>query len=70
MAEFCRDCFIRYVGGTEAELRRAVISEEPELCEGCGRLLPIVVRIRPTAGQRLKLFLLRLLDPEHYQDRM
>lgn len=52
MAEFCKDCFAKYRGGAEKELRRAVMSGEPDLCEGCGQMKPVVVRIKPPIWKR------------------
>jgi len=42
MAEYCKDCASRILG---LNVSRAVMSKEPELCEGCGEYKPIVERI-------------------------
>lgn len=53
MAEFCRECYVRICGGREDD--PLVMSSEPDLCEGCGRVLPVVVRVgRPTLLERLQ----------------
>ena len=52
MAEFCKDCARKDLGMTEKVLRRAVMSDEPEKCEGCGQMRPVVVRIKPTLAER------------------
>ena len=46
MAEFCKDCARKVLGFTEDELSRAVMSEDPDLCEGCGEYKPVVIHIR------------------------
>lgn len=48
MAEYCIDCAKEQLGLTGSELRRVVISQEPDLCEGCGQWKQVVVRVRPT----------------------
>lgn len=52
MAEFCKECAGKYLGMTKKELRRAVMSDELDLCEGCGQYRPVVVRLRPTLATR------------------
>ena len=54
MAEFCKDCAKKDLGMTDKELKHAVMSDEPELCEGCGEIKPVVVRIRPTLGEKIR----------------
>lgn len=34
MAEFCKECFIKNFGNHEGEV--IVMSEEKDICEGCG----------------------------------
>ena len=46
MAEFCKDCSRRVLGFTNDELKRAVMSDEPDLCEGCGKYKLVVIRIK------------------------
>jgi len=41
MAEFCLDCW-NELNHTCCTERDVVISREPELCEGCGRLRPVI----------------------------
>ena len=35
MAEFCRECFIKYLGPTQDEINRIVMSDDNDFCEGC-----------------------------------
>lgn len=42
MAEFCRECFINHLGPSQDEIDRIVMSEEYDLCEGCGNWGPYV----------------------------
>lgn len=46
MAEYCRECAERCLGFTEKELKHAVWSKEPDLCEGCGEYTTVLVRLR------------------------
>lgn len=45
MAEFCLDCW-REISGEEATKSRYVLSEELELCEGCGEWKQVIVSER------------------------
>lgn len=45
MAEFCRKCFIESFYPSKYEIDHIVMSEECDLCEGCGRYVPVVVYI-------------------------
>ena len=45
MAEFCRDCFIKYLGPSKIEVDRIVMSDNRVLCEGCGEVTNVVNRI-------------------------
>ena len=44
MAEFCKECFKRVLGkiGDDEELQ---MSSDLDLCEGCGKMKPVVERI-------------------------
>ena len=42
MAEFCRECFYRMIGNRDDRL---VMSEESDLCEGCGEIKPVVLYV-------------------------
>ena len=44
MAEFCKDCFLKLFGPVE-ENEEIVLSEEPWLCEGFGKCVPVVDKI-------------------------
>lgn len=54
MAEFCVDCWKRMNRETDQE-DKYVLSDEPDLCEGCGAWKPVVVRLR--IGYRLRQWL-------------
>lgn len=38
MAEFCKECFINILQPSEDDIANIVISKEPTLCEGCGKI--------------------------------
>lgn len=40
MAEFCKECFLN------KENEQIVMSEDDDLCEGCGEFKPVVVKIK------------------------
>lgn len=44
MAEICKECYLREHG--KAYEDRLVMSKELDLCEWCGQMKPVVVRIR------------------------
>lgn len=46
MADFCRDCFIRLNQWDQEKAKRLVLSKGNELCEGCGKYKPVVIRIK------------------------
>ncbi len=52
MAEFCRECAHKSLGLNKEELKRAVFSREPELCEGCGMWRPVLVEIKKQRSVR------------------
>lgn len=43
MAEFCKECFMREIASDGTTEDMLVMSDEPELCEGCGQIKPVVV---------------------------
>ena len=53
MAEFCEKCFVeKLLNPTEQMLYDAhkiviQLTEQPEFCEGCGEILPVVVSALP-----------------------
>lgn len=55
MAEYCKDCFKKW--NPNVDERRPRMSQEAELCEGCGQLKPCVERIVPETSWRARLFL-------------
>lgn len=52
MAEYCKECAVRELLLSPQELRRAVMSRKPELCEGCGEYRRVIIRIKPTLSNR------------------
>ena len=45
MAEFCLGCWNQINESQDTE-KDWVLSKEPELCEGCGKYVPVIVRER------------------------
>lgn len=62
MAEFCIECAKEHLGFTSRELKRAILSEELDYCEGCGQWKPVVVVIRPGLLDKLERWLRGRLD--------
>lgn len=58
MADFCRSCAPKCLGLNKDELRRAVFSREPDLCEGCGKSKPVLTEVK---SDRLPKFVQMLL---------
>ena len=52
MAEYCKECAEKHLGMSKKELRRAVMSDDLDLCEGCGQYKSVVVRIKPPLWKR------------------
>ena len=53
MSEFCLDCWNR-INKTHDTEKEWVLSQEPDLCEGCGKYLPVIVTQRKGVA-KLKL---------------
>ncbi len=49
MSEVCFDCFRKYCDST-AKKKNVVISKEMDICEGCGKIKPVVIRYRRYFG--------------------
>lgn len=45
MAEFCLDC-LNKINGTNYDESKYIISDDLDLCEGCGEWKPVVVAVR------------------------
>lgn len=43
MAEFCKDCFLRI----EPNMRVTEVSDDLDLCEGCGEYKQVVIEAEP-----------------------
>lgn len=52
MAEFCKTCFVSSLQPSQDEIDHIVMSEEEELCEGCGKVLPVVDYVDLDVGVR------------------
>ena len=47
VAEFCKECFLQMNEGEEwLEDKQIVVSQELDLCEGCGEWKEVVVEIK------------------------
>ena len=46
MAEFCKECFLKYIWHTPSEGTRIVVSENSDFCESCGEIKPIVLYVK------------------------
>lgn len=46
MAEFCKECFIDLLCPSEDEINRIILSDDEDLCEGCGQYKKVVSYIR------------------------
>lgn len=45
MAEYCLDCWNK-INDTNDPAKDYIISKEPDLCEGCGQMKPVVIMRR------------------------
>ena len=45
MAEFCLDCWNK-INGTNDSSQKYLFSDEPELCEGCGKQKKVIITER------------------------
>jgi hypothetical protein len=43
MTEFCKECFLKFDNIQENE--QIIMSEDDDLCEGCGEFKPVVIKI-------------------------
>lgn len=53
MAEFCLKCWNELNGTHYTEADMVVDHEELDLCEGCGQVMPCIVRERGPVGRLL-----------------
>lgn len=44
MADFCKECFKREFGSQVNY--KAIVSKDLSLCEGCGEIKPVVLKVR------------------------
>lgn len=64
LAEFCKDCFYK-LGATLMEHEKLIVSDDLDLCEGCGQWKHVVEYIRPkTTGERWREIRTRKPKPE------
>lgn len=52
MAEYCLKCAREVLGMTGPEIDRAVLSEDPDFCEGCGEWKQVVVSVKEPERKR------------------
>lgn len=52
MSEICKDCYQRLYGTQD----RIVMSDELELCEECGNIKPVVVKVKPPIKEALSIW--------------
>ena len=45
MAEFCKECFIK-IEPEYVKNKELILSEDDDLCEGCGQFKPVVIDIK------------------------
>ena len=45
MAEFCKECFIKHLLPDPMDIPYLVMSKDDDLCEGCGKIAPVVLYI-------------------------
>ncbi|MBQ4542995.1 MAG: hypothetical protein IJA19_02365 [Clostridia bacterium] len=61
MAEFCLDCWNK-INGTRYDERKYIISDDLDLCEGCGKWKHVIVKERNGYyGFNIFYFLWRML---------
>lgn len=54
MAEFCLECFNEYMLDEDAEeLTEKDVVFDDDLCEGCGEVLPCVVKVKRRAYHKI-----------------
>lgn len=45
MSEICFDCYNKLSGGKDSKIRY-IISRDLDLCEECGKLRPVIIRMK------------------------
>ncbi len=68
MAEFCLECWNR-LNQTADGAEEFVISKQPDLCEGCGSLKPVIVTLRSKYRIRQQMRLQTQIAPPHTQNK-
>ncbi len=46
MADFCEKCFVEEFGNNVKNGEKIVVSKSETLCEGCGKIKPVVLKVR------------------------
>lgn len=47
LAEFCKECYLKTFGSFVEQSDRIIESKrELDLCEGCGKVKPVVIKVR------------------------
>jgi hypothetical protein len=53
MAEFCPECFIKLY--PELSRKDLIIIKEPDLCEGCGKIVDeTVLKVKPSSENKIR----------------
>ena len=50
MAEFCRECFKTKIEPGALD-KHIIVSEDEDLCEGCGEFKPVVITYNPEEAE-------------------
>ncbi len=53
MAEFCLDCWNKIMGANDPP-GKSIIFREPDFCEECGELKPVIIRIKLSKAKPCK----------------
>ncbi len=52
MAEFCLECYLRVCKPEDVDTAAVALSEDDELCEGCGKFKQIVETVAEPVARR------------------
>lgn len=54
MAEFCLDCLNKYLMEKNSQLTKEDVTMDMDLCEGCGKWKPCVIKIKKEKNSKNK----------------